>query len=63
MVILIMFFLALFNGVINAWVTLPSEELEKVNQMCQSNGGIEKVRFVTLGQHKVFCKDGAEFKL
>lgn len=63
MAILIMFFLGLFNGVINSWVTLPSDELAKVNQMCQSNGEIEKVRFVTLGQHKVFCKDGAEFKL
>lgn len=63
MAILIMFFLGLFNGVINAWVTLPSEELAKLNETCQSNGGIEKVRFVTLGQNKVFCKDGAEFKL
>lgn len=63
MAILLMFFLGLFNGVLNAWVTLPSEGLEKVNQSCQSNGGIEKVRFVTFGEHKVFCKDGAEFKL
>ena len=60
------YFLGLFigagMGVIWSFSTIDATTLDKVNNTCSSNGGVEVVA-VDIWKASVYCKDGAKFTL
>ena len=60
------YFLGLFigigMGVVWSFSTIDAIELDKVNNTCNSNGGVETVA-VDIWKTNVYCKDGAKFTL
>lgn len=49
--------------VILAFSDIDTKILEKAEDVCKVNGGIEKLRSEVLGTPKVYCKNGAKVKL
>lgn len=44
------------------WFTVDGQDLNKINAACNLNGGVEKFT-IEIGRTKVYCKDGAEFRI
>lgn len=54
--------LAFGCGVVWTFISIDATTLDKVNNTCNSNGGVEMI-MVDLWKIKVYCKDGARFTL
>lgn len=54
--------LGIAMGLFWAFTTVDAGTLDKLNTVCISNGGFDRA-ILEVGRNKVYCKDGAEFKL